>query len=67
MAIEAEPRDYFILYGWCKTQKHSSSHMFRSISGFVGIISALPLEFADLLTDWPMQGGEHDDVITSIS
>lgn len=65
---KTEPKDYFILYGWCKTQKHSSSHMFSSISGFIGIIPALPLESADLLTDWPpMQVGEHDDVITSIS
>lgn len=41
--------------------------MFSSISGFIGIIPTLPLESADLLTDWPMQVGEHDDVITSIS
>jgi len=60
-------RKYFILYGWCKIQKHSKSHMFDSISGFVPLWYLTRPRSIDLLFTWATFSERHDAVITSIS
>jgi len=62
------PKYYFILYGWCRTQKHNNSHMFDSISGFVQFsFPILPPDPSDLSLDWAPLSEGQDAVITSIS
>jgi hypothetical protein len=59
---------YFIRYGWCRTQKHSSSHMFNRISGFVPLWFWSPWSGSvNLLLALATFSGEHDAVITLIS
>lgn len=55
--LKKNPRCYFILYGWWRTQKQSNSHMFDSISGFATFWSI----------DWALPSKGHDAVITSIN
>lgn len=60
--------DYFILYGWWRTQKHSNSHMFDNISGFVPFWFPIPPpDPTDLPLDWATASKGQDAVITSIS
>ena len=57
---------YFILQGWCRTQKHSNSHMFDKISGFTTFwFSTLPPEPEDLPIGWATPSEGHDAIMTS--
>lgn len=61
-------RKYFIRYGWCRTQKHSSSHMFNRISGFVPLWFWSPLSGStNLLLPLATFSGGHEAVITLTS